>query len=159
MQTLRRLLLAMVLWLPLATASAGAVLVENAWARATPPGSAVAAVYLTLRGGSRADRLLSAYTPDAAQVLIHTISDRGGMSAMRELDGLDLPAGQQRVLAPLGTHLMLSGLRRPLRAGDTLIIDLRFARGGTQRVTVNILAPGAEPPVPPPLPLSEAHAA
>jgi hypothetical protein len=147
MQTLRRLLIATALWLLTALdASAGAVRVEGAWARATPPGTEVAAVYLTLHGGAQADRLLSASTPDAAQVFIHTVGEQRGMSAMRELDGLELPAGKPLVLAPLGTHLMLSGLRRALRAGETLTMELRFARGGTRRVTVTIIAPGAAPP-------------
>ncbi|MBK6348374.1 MAG: copper chaperone PCu(A)C [Proteobacteria bacterium] len=52
-----------------------AVTASDAWARATPPGMAVAAVYLTLVGGSQADRLVGAATPRAAMTQIHVVTE------------------------------------------------------------------------------------
>jgi len=59
-----------------------AVTVSAAWARATPPGMAVAAVYLTLSGGPRADRLVGAATPRAAMAQIEAIAAVEGVDGV-----------------------------------------------------------------------------
>jgi copper(I)-binding protein len=86
------------------------VSVSAAWARATPPGMAVAAVYLTLTGGAQADRLVGAETPRAAMAQIHVVSEAEGMARMRETEGVDVPAHESVALAPQGTHIMLMEL-------------------------------------------------
>jgi len=67
-----------------------AVKVSGAWARATPPGMTVAAVYLTLAGGSRADRLVSAakvYVGDRVPELVQDcVQIHGGIGLTWEHD-------------------------------------------------------------------------
>ena len=133
--------------LTLATPAAAADLeVREAWARATPPGAGVAAVYLTIVGGDVADRLLGARSERAAMTQVHAISERDGMARMREAGRVDVPPRGSVVFAPGGLHLMLMNLTAPLVAGRRFDVTLTFERSGTRTVAVEVLAPGQAPP-------------
>jgi hypothetical protein len=123
-----------------------AVTVSAAWARATPPGMAVAAVYLTLSGGPRADRLVGAATPRAAMAQIHVMSEAAGMARMRPTEGVDVPAHKSVALAPQGTHIMLMNLPRPLVAGEQFPLTLQFEQAGKIDVSVEVRTPDTAPP-------------
>ena len=112
--------------------------VSDAWARATPPGTTVGAAYLTLQGGKQADRLVDARSDRAAMVHLHAVEERDGVSKMRAIEAVEIPAGQRVTLAPKSTHLMLMGLDAPLVAGQTFVVTLRFAGAGEQPVTVTV---------------------
>lgn len=119
-------------------AATGAPVVTQAWARATPPGLTVGAAYLTITGGTQADRLIGASSPRAAMVQIHTTESSNGVAGMREVASLDVPAGAKVSLAPNGTHLMLMGLDGPLVAGQELRLTLRFERAGPVEVIAKV---------------------
>jgi periplasmic copper chaperone A len=119
-------------------AAADAPTATAAWTRATPPGSDVAAVYLTIHGGKQPDRLVSASTPRAAMAHLHAVEVAGGVSKMRPVAGVDVPAGGMVKLAPQGLHLMLMGVERPLVAGETFPLTLHFEHGGDLGVTVEV---------------------
>ena len=122
------------------------VTVSGAWARATPPGTAVAAVYLTLSGGPQADRLVGAATPRAAMTQIHVVSEVDGMARMRPVEGVDVPAHTSVALAPQGTHLMLMNVPQPLVAGERFPLTLQFEQAGRIDVSVEVRAPDTAPP-------------
>lgn len=117
------------------------LVVRDAWARATPPGTAVAAVYLTVEGGAKSDTLRAATTAVAAMTQIHSVTETDGVARMRETDGVAVPARGKVVLAPGGLHLMLMGLERPLVAGDRFDVALEFAHAGRRVVSVVVIAP------------------
>jgi hypothetical protein len=112
--------------------------VLDAWARATPPGATVGAVYVTLEGGAVADRLTGATSDRASSVELHTVEEVDGIARMRPLKSLEIPAGTRVELAPGGRHLMLLGLESPLVAGDTLTVVLDFEVSGAKSVEVPI---------------------
>jgi copper(I)-binding protein len=122
------------------------VTVSAVWARATPPGMAVAAVYLTVTGGSQADRLVGAQTQRAGMAQIHVVTQSEGMAHMRETEGVEVPAHEPVSLAPQGTHIMLMDLPRPLVAGERFPLTLQFERAGKLDVSVEVRAPGATAP-------------
>ncbi len=125
-------------------ASAGdAPTVSGAWARATPPGVDVGAAYMTIQGGSKADRLVGVSSNRAAMVHLHAVDEQGGVAKMRAIDSLEIPAGQRVALAPKSNHLMLMGLDGPLVAGQTFVVTLKFAVAGEQSVTVTVKPPTA----------------
>ncbi len=132
-----------------ALAMAGAPSVSDAWARATPPGVSVGAAYLTIAGGSTNDRLVGASTDRASMVQLHTVEESNGVAAMRQADGVPVPAGKKVVLAPGGTHIMLMGLTGPLVVGETFALDLRFEKAGEQTVRVTVLDAAAPGPAAP----------
>ncbi len=87
--------------------------------------------YLTVANSGRtADRLVAASCTCAARVELHQTSSAGGVARMSQTTGFAVPAGGRLSLAPGGGHLMLLGLTRPLRDGETVRLRLRFDRGG-----------------------------
>ncbi len=117
--------------LPAAHAGAGAVTVEAGWLRPTPPGGTVAAGYLVLRNrGSVVEHLVGLRSPQAASVQLHQSQVSAGIVRMRPVAALALAPGEAIELRPGGLHLMLTGLRTPLRAGATLPLTLTFEPAG-----------------------------
>lgn len=140
-------LLAVLLWLGPAVALAGDVSVSSPWTRATANPGAAGAVFMTLsNGGSSADQLLSAASPVAATVELHTHAMRDGVMHMHPIPLIEVPAGGKAVLQPGGLHIMLIDLKAPLREGQTVPLSLTFAKAGTMTVTVPVLGPGASGP-------------
>jgi len=133
---------------PASAASSQAVTARDAWARATAPGMTVGAVYLTLQGGTTPDSLVAASTNRAGMTQIHVVTEADGMARMRETEAVDVPAGKHVRLAPQGTHIMLMGLPQPLVAGERFTLTLTFAKAGAQDISVQVVAPGAEPTSP-----------
>jgi copper(I)-binding protein len=64
-------------------------------------------------------------------------SDMGSMT-MREVESIELPAGETVALEPGGFHVMLLDLVEPLEVGDTFEVTLTFASGATQVVTAEV---------------------
>lgn len=126
----------------------GSITAATPWSRATSPRASVGAGYLTIRNsGAQPDRLISATSPRAAKVEIHTMSLDDGIMRMRQLpDGLEVPAGGEASLAPGGNHIMLIGLKAPLKEGERIPATLRFARAGTLNVHFTVVAAGASVP-------------
>ena len=119
----------------------GAIDIGHPHARPTNAGQQVGAGYLKLSNQGAADRLLSATSPAAASVELHSMSMEGDVMKMRQVDAIDLPAGQTVELKPGGYHLMLMGLKTPLKAGDKLPLTLKFEKAGEVVVTVNVEHP------------------
>jgi copper(I)-binding protein len=126
-----------------ATPALAQVKVENAWARATPPGAKIAAGYMTIRNAGAADRLLSATSPAAEKVQTHVTTKDGDVSRMREVKGYALPAKGTLELAPNGSHLMLVNIKAPLKEGDKVPLVLRFEKAGELRIELAVRPLGA----------------
>ena len=137
------LLAALLLAAGAAAAQTAAVAITDAWSRATS--SEIGAAYLTLRAPS-ADRLTGLSTPIAQMAQLHTTSREGGITKMRMIAALDLPAGQPVTLQPGATHIMLIGLTEKLLPGQSFPLTLTFANGGTREVTVAVGKAGAMGP-------------
>lgn len=102
------------------------------------------AAYLTMHnGGTAPDRLLGASSPAAASVSVHDSSNAGGVMRMRAAGPVALRPGQAITMKPGGLHLMLMGLKAPLRPGARLPLLLRFEKAGTIRVDLPVMAPGS----------------
>jgi periplasmic copper chaperone A len=69
---------------------------------------------------------------------------------MRPLAGVTIPAGHPVAFVPGGMHIMLDGLKGPLREGQTFPLTLTFAKAGPQTVTVTVGKIGAMRPPPAP---------
>ena len=63
-------------------------------------------------------------SPQAKAVEVHSMINDKGVMKMRKIDRLELPAGTTVKFEPGGLHLMLIGLKKPLKAGDTVIIKM-----------------------------------
>jgi copper(I)-binding protein len=111
---------------------AGDIQVENAWARATAPGQDAASVDMTITS-KHAATLVGVSSRVAKTGQLHSMAMEGGMMRMREVEGIVLPAGKAVSLGESGYHLMLSGLKAPLKEGETVPLMLSI-RVGKKRV-------------------------
>jgi hypothetical protein len=129
-----------------ARAEAPQVRAEGAWSRATPPGASTAAVYVTLTSPD-GDRLVGASSPASSGASVHKMSMEGNVMRMRAVPGgLALPAGQAVVLKPSGYHIMLTGLKVPLKQGQTVRVHLTFAKSAPVDLVAPIAGIGASAP-------------
>jgi hypothetical protein len=114
------------------TTMAAPIQVKSAWIRTPPPGAPTAAGYATITNrGISSDRLTGAYTAAAASVGLHEMEKQGGVMRMRPIPGgLAIGASATVTLSPNGRHLMLTGLKQPLKAGEHVRVVLQFQRAG-----------------------------
>ena len=114
---------------------------SQAWARPTV-GQASGAVYLTIENkGGVDDRLTGAFTDRAAMAMVHQNEVDDGIAKMRMAGEINIPAHDRIVMQPGGTHVMLEGLRAPLKTGDDFDLVLRFRNSKDQTVKVTVLKP------------------
>ena len=118
-------------------AYADEVKVSKAWTRATAPGQDSASVQLTIT--SKKDATLIGVASGSAQSgEIHSMVMEGDVMKMRALESLPLPAKTPVTLGADGNHLMLVGLKNPLKAGRKLpfALTVKFADGRTSVIRV-----------------------
>lgn len=108
-------------------------IVSDAWVRATVPAQKTGGAYLTLRSPDAA-RVVKSSSPLAASVEIHTMQMNGSVMSMREVPAIELPAGQ----AVGNFHIMLMGLKKPLKEGDKVPLSLVIERAGGKRETLQV---------------------
>ena len=125
----------------------GPLTVSEPWARASAGKAKAGAAYLSIANdGLEVDRLLKAATPVAKKAAIHTHIMDGGIMKLRPVEALEVNPGEPAVLKPGGLHVMLMGLKAPLKEGETFPLTLTFEKAGTLEVQVNVQKPGAMQP-------------
>ncbi|MBK9160911.1 MAG: copper chaperone PCu(A)C [Nitrosomonadales bacterium] len=120
-------------------ACAGDISVEDAWVRATVPGQDAAMADMRITSKQSAS-LVGASSSVAKIVEIHSMSHENGMMKMREVKSVELPAGRRVGLGESGYHLMLIGLKAPLKAGDSVPLTLRIRVGKSEPVELEVQA-------------------
>jgi len=126
---------------------AGMLRVDHAWARATAGMAKVGAAYLTVTNeGAEMDRLVAVATPVAAKAELHTVVMEGGVMSMRPVEAVEVHPGEPVVLRPGGIHIMLMGLKQPLKEGEMIPLQLAFEHGGVVEVMVMIQKAGSMGP-------------
>jgi periplasmic copper chaperone A len=120
---------------PAAQAVAG-VSVTDARASPTPGGTTTSAGYLTIsNSGGADDRLISASSPRAGAVQLHTMEMDGAVMRMRPIEGgVAVPAGGTVAFAPGGMHLMFLDVATPFAEGETIPVTLNFEHAGAVNV-------------------------
>ncbi len=116
-------------------AGAAAIRVRHAWIRVLP-GDLPAAAYARLENrGDESAALVGARSGRYRRIMLHESLTSGGMSTMRRVSQLTIPAHGSAALSPGGYHLMLMGATQPVKPGDRISITLLFAGGSTETVT------------------------
>jgi len=130
-----------------AFAQSSSIQIETPWARETPAGAKTGAAYMTIDNKSNVpDRLIGASSDVAKTLQIHEMAVVDGTMKMRELPGgLSVPAGGSVVLKPGSYHVMLIGLNKPLKPGDSIPLTLAFEKAGNVSIKVAVQSLGAMP--------------
>ena len=124
------------------------VKVDSAWARSTVPGQQAGGGFMTLQSAA-ADRLLGGTTPVAERLELHTMTMEGDVMKMRQIERIDLPAGQRVELKPGGLHVMFIGLKQPLTLGTKVPVTLKFEKAGELKIEMTVTSrppPAGEQP-------------
>lgn len=118
--------------------------IAHAFARATATTAKTGAAYFTIvNTGTSDDRLVAASSPIAERSEPHNTIDDNGVMKMRPLADIEVRAGERVELKPGGMHLMLTGLKAPLRIGQSFPLTLNFEKAGTVSVMVAVEKAGA----------------
>jgi hypothetical protein len=105
------------------TAASAQTTVKDAWVRGTVAQQQATGAFFQI-SSAQGGKLVSASSPVAATVEIHEMKMEGNVMKMGAVAGLDLPAGQTVELKPGGYHVMMMGLKAPLKGGDTVPLTL-----------------------------------
>ena len=129
--------------------------ITDAWARPTPTGSTVAAVYMRV-ASPVADELVAISTSLARSASLHVADESdhdggdghdnhgvGGAETTMSDVTLVLVPNSRVELAPGGSHVMLEGLKRSLLEGESFDLVLTFREAGVREV--NVLVSTNEP--------------
>ncbi|NYE60496.1 hypothetical protein FHW58_001648 [Duganella sp. 1224] len=116
------------------------VTVGEPWVRATVAAQKATGAFMTLTA-TQPSKLVAVSSPLAGAVEVHEMKMVDDMMKMRQMQALDLPAGQPVKLAPGGYHLMLLQLKQPLKDGDKVPLTLEFEDANKVRSKVVVDAP------------------
>ena len=124
------------------TIAVGELHLFNRRALETPPNARNAGGFLSIYNySSEPNRLVSASSPIAERVELHTMTMENDVMRMRELeDGIELPANAQVDLEPGGLHVMFINLSQPFVEGEEVQVTLTFANGDEQEIVLPVRA-------------------
>ena len=150
MQLLSRSLCFLTVFLLQSIANAGAqgITVQDAWIRGIPPSATTTAAFMAIHNAGSDDAILKSADCEVAEnVQIHTMEQVGEIMKMKEVSELRIPANGQAILAPKGYHIMLIGLVRPIKEGESIPLSLNFADRPTVVVDAVVKKWGSMPPM------------
>jgi copper(I)-binding protein len=67
--------------------------------------------------------------------------DANGVSSMHEVDGVEIPAGGMAELKPGGYHVMIMGLKKEIKEGESITFTLTFRNAGEVTIEAPVRAP------------------
>ena len=108
--------------------------VVDGWIRSGPPSMPMRAGFGRIVNACDVPVFVTGATSTTfADVSLHETTVADGISRMRPVAGVQVPADGETVLAPGGLHLMLAAPRAGAAAGDIVVIDFALRDGGTLR--------------------------
>ena len=120
-----------------ADAKIGSISIDDVWARTGQLGQ-VSAAYMDVKNKGASDKIVSANCDCAKATELHDVKMVDGAMKMVPVTGMDVPANGELKLKPGAYHIMLIGLNRPLVAGETLPIKIKFEKAGEVTVQAKV---------------------
>ena len=113
------------------------VTASKAWVKAPASGETGAAAFVTVENPGMYDIYVTSASTDAAGMVQLRAPGAGGgpPAAIKEAV---VPAYDSLEMKPTGTHLWLTDLKRPLKAGDTIALVLVTDSGVTLQVQADV---------------------
>lgn len=107
--------------------------IQGAYVRGLPPGQPVTAAFMQLiNSGSKTVTIKEIRSDRAKKVEIHQSLQQGDRIRMQRVPNLSLAPGERIKLEPNGYHLMLMGLRTPLKEGDQVLLQVFYGDESSQ---------------------------
>ena len=103
------------------------LVVTNAWARQPLAPQNNSAVYLSLENTTSTPRAVVSVTAQVAEKAeMHETSMEGGLMKMTPVKEIVVPAKGKVEFTPGGYHIMLFGVKKPLKPGDVVNLTLKL---------------------------------
>ena len=111
-------------------AFASTLKITNPYVRLMPPTSPTTGAFMVIENTSAKEvKLIKAESDICNLVELHTHKMEDGVMKMREVKNMPIPAKGKTTLKPGSLHVMLIGLKNPLKLNQKVAIKLTFDNG------------------------------
>jgi copper(I)-binding protein len=115
------------------------IIVKDAWVGATVPGQEVAGAYMRLTS-THNTKVIRVESGLAKMEELHNTTMDNNVMRMHRVPALDLPAGQTVALTPGRLHIMLVGLSKQLKSGESVPLKLHTLDAQGKETVVELSA-------------------
>ena len=113
--------------------------IDGAYARASIPNVPNSAAFFVIKNNSDKDIAITSANSDIAEKNeLHTHIKENQMMKMMKIEKLVVPAKSSLELKSGGDHVMLMGLKKELKAGDEINLELSFSDGDKKKIKVPV---------------------
>lgn len=113
--------------------------IDGAYARASIPNVPNSAAFFVIKNNSDKDIAITSANSDIAEKNeLHTHIKENKMMKMMKIEKLVVPAKSSLELKSGGDHVMLIGLKKELKAGDEISLELSFSDGDKKSIKVPV---------------------
>ena len=113
--------------------------IEGAYARASIPNVPNSAAFFVIKNNSDKDIAITSANSDVAEKNeLHTHIKENKMMKMIKIEKLVVPAKSSLELKSGGDHVMLMGLKKELKVGDEISLELSFSDGDKKSIKVPV---------------------
>lgn len=113
--------------------------IEGAYARASIPNAPNSAAFFVIKNNSDKDIAITSANSDIAEKNeLHTHIKENQMLKMMKIEKLVVPAKSSLELKSGGDHVMLIGLKKELKVGDEISLELSFSDGDKKKIKVPV---------------------
>lgn len=113
--------------------------IDGAYARASIPNVPNSAAFFVIKNNSDKDIAITSANSDIAEKNeLHTHIKENQMLKMMKIEKLVVPAKSSLELKSGGDHVMLMGLKKELKAGDEINLELSFSDGDKKSIKVPV---------------------
>ena len=122
-----------------AAAQTSEITIRDGWVQEAPPSQKITAAYMVIENHGKADIALKLATSPVVDVIeLHKMELIDGFMKMRKVESINIPSGGEVELKPGGYHLMVIGLKHPLKEGDSVSISFEFSNGRQQSIEIPV---------------------
>lgn len=113
--------------------------IDGAYARASIPNVSNSAAFFVIKNNSDKDIAITSANSDIAEKNeLHTHIKENQMMKMIKIEKLVVPAKSSLELKSGGDHVMLIGLKKELKVGDEISLELSFSDGDKKSIKVPV---------------------
>ncbi|MDY3672380.1 MAG: copper chaperone PCu(A)C [Campylobacter sp.] len=113
--------------------------IERAYARASIPNVPNSAAFFVIKNNSDKDIAITSANSDITEKNeLHTHIKENKMMKMMKIEKLVVPAKSSLELKSGSDHVMLMGLKKELKAGDEINLELSFSDGDKKSIKVPV---------------------
>ena len=113
--------------------------IKGAYARASIPNVPNSAAFFVIKNNSDKDIAITSANSDIAEKNeLHTHIKENQMMKMMKIEKLVVPAKSSLELKSGGDHVMLMGLKKELKVGDEISLELSFSDGDKKSIKVPV---------------------